>query len=73
MQAKAAVESTFMRNPMGPVVEIVIASISETTKETEKADTGPHINPRITITISFGSYFKNSTLDMGILAKRVRM
>jgi hypothetical protein len=72
VQAKVEVDKTFIIKPIIPGVDTVIASTSEETTVTAKADTGPEIKPKITIIISLGSYFKNSTEEMGILIKTVR-
>ena len=73
MQAKLAVDKTFIIKPIIPVVETVMASTKEEMTATAKADTGPEIKPRITMIISLGSYFKNSTEEIGILIKAVRI
>jgi hypothetical protein len=50
---------------------MVIASIKDTATEIANAEIGPAIKPAITIIISFGSYLRNSTLEIGILASNV--
>ena len=70
---KSTLIIAFLGLIIGIVIGTVIASIKQTTTVTPKADTGPIKKPRIRITISFGSYFKNSTLEIGILAKIVRI
>ena len=54
-----------MMKPMGPVVLTVIISRNDTTRVTSSPGMGPSMKLQITRITSLGSYFKNSTLEMG--------
>ena len=65
MQAKVALDNMFIRQPIIPVVLMVIASRMETTTEIIKALRGPRVKPEIAIMASFGSYLRKSLKYMG--------
>lgn len=55
------VDRLFITQPSGPVVLTVTISSSDTATDTPAAMPGPHNRPPSAMTMSFGSYFKNST------------
>lgn len=66
MQENAQVDSTFIRNPTGPLMLTLSISKSETTVDTQNADTGPNANPQIVTTISLKSMLRKPAMFMGI-------
>ena len=61
---KHTVDSTFITQPISPVLLIVHISSSDTSSDTSAPGSGPYKNAAMATATSLGSYFKNGAAGM---------